>query len=136
MIIAMLKSNDVSDCHINVTNCNIETVKMLASQKAMRPSIGERIRELRQSKNLRQEQVAKIIGVDRSAVTAYENGTRQPTFDTLVSMARLFHVSTDYLLGITDARTIDITGLTENEIDILNALVQSMVQKNRMLNRK
>ena len=101
----------------------------------MRPIIGTRLKELRRARKLRQEQIARRIGVDRTVISGYENGMRQPSLDTLISLARLFQVSTDYLLGLSEARTLDITGLTETEIDILSALVQEMVQKNEMLNR-
>lgn len=102
----------------------------------MRPTIGTRLKELRLARKLRQEQVAQIIGVNRTAVSSYETGVRQPSFDTLVSLARLYRVSSDYLLGMTDVRTLDITGLTEPEVEILSALVQNMAQKNKMLNRR
>ncbi len=94
-----------------------------------------RLRDLRIARNLHQGQVAQIIGVDRTAVSAYENGARQPSLDTLVTLARLFRVSTDYLLGVTDIRTLDINGLSETEVEILSALVQDMVQKNEILNK-
>lgn len=37
-----------------------------------------------------------------------------PSYDVLVKLARIFHVSTDYLLGMTDKRNIDVTGLSDN----------------------
>ncbi len=61
-----------------------------------------RLRELRVSKHLRQEQVAKMIGVTKSTISAYENDLRQPSFEVLLKFANLYCVSTDYLLGRTD----------------------------------
>lgn len=46
--------------------------------------------------------VANKIGVARTTYTAYENGTKMPPIDTLSSIAQLFEVTTDYLLGISD----------------------------------
>ena len=102
----------------------------------MNISIGIRLRSLRESKKMRQSQVADIIRVDRRAISAYEIGDRQPSYDILISLARLYHVSTDYLLGVTDIRTIDVSGLTEPEVEILNQLVLTMTEKNRLINKK
>lgn len=68
-----------------------------------------RLKELREdlkktNSNWTQEYVADRVGVARVTYTAYERGTKQPTLDTLVSIADLFNVSTDYLLGRTDKK--------------------------------
>ena len=97
----------------------------------MRPTIGTRLKELRSARNLLQEQVAALIGVNKSTVSAYENGLRQPSFDILIALARLYRVSTDYLLGMTDIQPLDVTGLTEKEIEIIRSLVSVMADKNR-----
>ena len=94
------------------------------------------MRALRESKKMRQAQVADIIRVDRRAISAYEIGDRQPSYDILISLAKLYHVSTDYLLGVTDIRTIDVSELTESEVDILNELVLILTEKNRLINKR
>ena len=71
-----------------------------------------RLRELRASKRLSQEQVAQIIGVTKSTISAYENDLRQPSFEILLKLANLYRVSTDYLLGRTDTVSVDLTDLT------------------------
>lgn len=81
--------------------------------------MGEKLKSLRIEKKLTQKQVADRIGLAISAVSSYESGTRYPSYDVLVKLARIFHVSTDYLLGITDTRTIDVTGLNDNEIELV-----------------
>ena len=100
----------------------------------MNPTIGDRLKELRQLKRLRQDQIATIIGVNKSAVSSYENGTRQPSYDILVSLAHLYRVSTDYLLGLEDKKCITTAGLTDRDIDVLTDLVVLMVEKNEKLN--
>ncbi|MDE7192604.1 MAG: helix-turn-helix transcriptional regulator [Oscillospiraceae bacterium] len=97
-------------------------------------SFSSRLKQLRKSKNLRQAQVARLIGVNKSAISSYENNLRQPSFDILVSLANLFSVSTDYLLGQTNIRSIDLTGLTEEDTVLVCELVASMSQKNAKLN--
>ena len=95
----------------------------------MRPTIGIRLRELRHKRKLRLEQVAEIIGVNKSTLSAYENGGRQPSYDILVSLARLYRVSSDYLLGLTDDRSISVDGLTEREVNAICELVSILAEK-------
>ena len=92
-----------------------------------------RLRQLRVDKNLRQEQVANLIGVTKGAVSAYENDIRQPSYDVLIRLANLYRVSTDYLLGRQDMRTLDISGLTSAEAVAISDLVASMTAKNQKL---
>ena len=91
--------------------------------------MGEKLKSLRIEKNLTQKQVADRIGLAISAVSSYESGTRYPSYDVLVKLARIFHVSTDYLLGITDTRNIDVTGLNDNEIELVLQLVDMLRNK-------
>ena len=92
-----------------------------------------RLRQLRVDKHLRQEQVAKQIVVTKGAVSAYENDIRQPSYDVLIRLANLYRVSTDYLLGRQDMRTLDISGLTSAEAVAISDLVASMTAKNQKL---
>ena len=92
--------------------------------------MGEKLKSLRIEKNLTQKQVADRIGLAISAVSSYESGTRYPSYDVLVKLARIFHVSTDYLSGITNTRNIDVTGLRENEIELVSQLVDMLRNKN------
>ena len=95
--------------------------------------LSTRLRQLRQDKHLRQDQVAFLVGVSKGAISAYENDIRQPSYDVLIRLANLYRVTTDYLLGRTDDRTIDISGLTAQEITIISDLVASMTTKNQKL---
>ena len=91
--------------------------------------MGEKLKSLRIEKNLTQKQVADRIGLAISAVSSYESDTRYPSYDVLVKLARIFHVSTDYLLGITNTRNIDVTGLNDNEIELVLQLVDTLRNK-------
>lgn len=93
-------------------------------------NMGEKLKSLRIEKKLTQKQVADRIGLAISAVSSYESGTRYPSYDVLVKLARIFHVSTDYLLGMTDKRNIDVTGLSDNEIELVSQLVDTLRNKN------
>lgn len=89
-------------------------------------NMGEKLCSLRIEKNLTQKQVADRIGLAISAVSSYESGSRYPTYDTLIKLARMFHVSTDYLLGIADKRNIDVTGLDDEDVGLISQLVDKL----------
>lgn len=95
--------------------------------------IGNKLRELREQNKLRQDQVARLVGVERPTVSLWENDLRQPSYQTLVRLANLFGVTTDYLLGRTDDRLLDISGLTPHEASMILQLVASMTEKNKKL---
>ena len=61
-----------------------------------------RLTNLRKEKKILQADVAKKIGVARATYGAYEQGNRQPDFETLEKIADFFGVTTDYLLGRTN----------------------------------
>lgn len=92
-----------------------------------------RLRQLRLDKRLRQDQVARLVGVSKGAISAYETDIRQPSYDVLIRLANLYRVSTDYLLGRTDDRTLDISGLSAREVAIVSELVASMTAKNQKM---
>jgi transcriptional regulator with XRE-family HTH domain len=98
-------------------------------------TFGARLRRLRVSKRLSQDQVASLIGVNKATVSYYESDTRQPPYVTLITLATLFKVSTDYLLGY-QREEIDTSGLTQPELVIIRELVKSMTDKNRKLNEQ
>ena len=86
-------------------------------------NFGRRLKQLRTEKNYTQKQLADRIGLAISAISAYEAGNRYPSYDVLIQLARIFHVSTDYLLGLNYNRTIDVSGLKEDEIDVILRMV-------------
>ena len=90
-------------------------------------TLGSRLRQLRDDKHLQQEQVANLIGVNKSTISLYENDMRQPSYETLV------RVSTDYLLGCASARMIDVSGLTADEVAAINQIVTMMTAKNQYI---
>ncbi|MBI4855819.1 MAG: helix-turn-helix transcriptional regulator [Acetobacterium woodii] len=65
--------------------------------------IGFKLRNMREAKNMTQADLSKDIGLSRERYNQYENDRRTPDLDTLLLLAKYFNVSTDYLLGRTDA---------------------------------
>lgn len=66
------------------------------------PSFSERLKELRTSKGLTMEQLAKEIDSTRGTISNFENENKKPSLDMLIKLADYFDVSIDYLVGRTD----------------------------------
>ena len=64
-----------------------------------------RLKELRKTKDITQEELAKQLQLSPSAIGMYETGRREPDFETLQRIADYFHVSTDYILGREEKRS-------------------------------
>lgn len=63
-----------------------------------------RIRDLREDHDLTQEEVASYLHIKQNTYSQYETGQRQLPLDCLIALAKLYHTSTDYLLGLTDKK--------------------------------
>ena len=61
-------------------------------------NVSEKIRTLRKSKGMSQEELAGQVNISRQAVSRWENGTALPDADNIVQLSKLFGVTTDYLL--------------------------------------
>lgn len=82
---------------------------------------GTRLKTLRESIGLTQNDLAIRLNVVRTTITAYENSTNQPDFDMLLNIATVFNVSLDYLLGRTNQK-YNATLLDENTNTLLEKI--------------
>ena len=81
------------------------------------------IKSLREDAGFSQSQLAKKLDVTRSSVNAWEMGLSTPTTHYIVELAKLFHVSTDYILGIEKNRAIILDGYSDEQIELLYKLI-------------
>lgn len=81
--------------------------------------IAERIKMLRENKQLSQSELSKKLGITRSSINAWEMGISTPSTTYLVELSQIFHVSIDYLLGLDKNVSLDITGLDTEQVRIL-----------------
>lgn len=63
--------------------------------------LGDILAELRQDRGLSQREMAELLYISASGVSAFEHNTRTPSLQILLRYANIFHVTTDYLLGLT-----------------------------------
>lgn len=76
-----------------------------------------------------QKVLASRLGLATSAICSYEAGARYPSYEILIKIAGIFRVSTDYLLGLEEKRYIDVSELSEEDIEILIMLADSLRKK-------
>lgn len=88
--------------------------------------ISDKIKELREQAGYSQSQLAKKLDVTRSSVNAWEMGLSTPTTQYVVALAKLFHVSSDYILGIEANRSVSLRGYNEDEIALVMNLLRYM----------
>lgn len=92
--------------------------------------IADRIKFLREQHNLTQTDLARNLGITRSSVNAWEMGISTPSTQYIVELSSIFRVSTDYLLGVLPTATVNISGLTEEDIQVVQKLVHHLRSKN------
>ncbi len=95
----------------------------------------KRFKQLRQTQELTQVQLAEKLGVKKQSVSNWENDNIMPSVEMLTKIADYFHVSTDYLLGreetLTDGiASVDVTGLTVQQKEHLCAIIEDFRQAN------
>ena len=76
----------------------------------------ERLKEIRQDKDLYQKDVAKILNTTQKQYSLYETGIRLIPIDKLVLLAKYYNTSVDYILGLTDERKPYSKSVLEKEI--------------------
>lgn len=110
-------------------------------------SFGERLRQLRISANLTQEQLAKKIKLSKANISKYEANLVEPNIDTLKILSKIFNVSTDYLLEKTNIKEVglpkglknnqttynrdEFKDLTQDEVDTLAVLAKTLKEKRK-----
>ena len=95
-------------------------------------NFGKRLIILRKNRGWTQKQLAQRIGIAKSTVSAYERNLRVPSYETLLSFAKLFNVTTDYLLSNDTQMSIDLSGLTKEQAQALIRGMQSVLHSNHL----
>ena len=89
--------------------------------------INERIKQLRQARSMTQVELASGLGVSKQCVSNWENDYIQPSIEMLVKIAEFFKVSTDLLLDLDNKTTVDVTGLTVEQIAHIRLLINDLL---------
>lgn len=70
-----------------------------------------RVKELRKQKHITQEELGKVLDIQKAAISKYENGRAEPSTEVLKKMSAYFGVSIDYLLGNSTSKEIPDSNL-------------------------
>ncbi len=96
----------------------------------MNNSFGNRLKSLRKSRSITQSELAETLDVTQQTVGFWENGVSIPSVETIIKAAKYFGVTIDYLLCVDDRTMIDITGLNEQDISVIQAII-SYIRKSK-----
>ena len=86
----------------------------------------DRIKALREARGWTQAELARRLNITRNGVKSWEQGLSMPSPACLVDLAKLFSVSTDYLLGVERLETVNVTGLDEKDVAMLAQLAERL----------
>lgn len=92
-------------------------------------SLGEKLKALRTAKKMSQKELADRIGIAKSVISFYESGDRSPSYDVLIKIAGIFNVTTDYLLDVERERTVNVSGLSEEDIAAVTTVIDALKRK-------
>ena len=92
--------------------------------------LNENIKKLRIARGINQVEFAKIMGVSKQCVSNWENDNVMPSIEMLCKIADFFNVTTDYILGRKEDRTINVSNLTEEQIGHLVYLADNLSKLN------
>lgn len=90
-------------------------------------TFANRFKKLREERGLSQSDLAKELNISRGSVSFYENGSRSPDIKVLADICNYFHVTSDYMIGLSDNKTIESSnigveiGLTDEAINVLKS---------------
>lgn len=85
--------------------------------------ISERIKELRTRSNMSQVKLAKALNVSRSTVNAWEMDLSMPTIKYVIEMAKLFNVTSDYILELDNSNVISLSTLNEKQVKAIMNII-------------
>ena len=94
-------------------------------------NFGDKLKTLRTEAGMTQTELAKRLSITKSVVSYYELQERTPSPDVLIQLADIFHVTTDYLLGIDHKKMIDVYDLSDEDMHFLLITIETLRKKNK-----
>lgn len=94
-------------------------------------NFGDKLKTLRTEAGMTQTELAKRLSITKSVVSYYELQERTPSPSVLIQLADIFHVTTDYLLGIDHKKMIDVSDLSDEDMHFLLITIETLRKKNK-----
>lgn len=108
----------------------LSTYNIYILELVMIMTIGNRIRELRISKNMSQKGLSELIDVSKSAISKYESDSLEPNIRVQIALAEAFNVTIDYLIGYSDENAL---AKSDDNITKMIELYKELNENNRIL---
>ena len=91
--------------------------------------MADKIKQLREQMGYTQAELARKLKLTRSSINGWEMGLSVPSTPMVVELAKIFNVSTDYLLGLDDGASLRVEGLSKKEVAVLVDLLSCFREK-------
>ncbi len=93
-------------------------------------NFGDKIRVLREEKNLTQDDLAKQLNLSKANISRYEIGSRQPSIETIVKISEFFNVSLDWLFGRSIIKHFTYVNNTPRNFDTNDLVILEYIKNN------
>lgn len=98
----------------------------------MYKDFGENLKRIRKSLQMSQEYLGEKCGISGPAVSKYESGATKPSLEVAIQLSQILNVSLDTLFSTEEKGTLSTFGLTEEQTDIVNTLIELFRAKNTL----
>ncbi|RGX56927.1 XRE family transcriptional regulator [Anaerotruncus sp. AF02-27] len=120
----------ISICDYNSNISNLKLQYMRANMGTI-VNFGIKLKKLRTTQELSQDDLAKKLGLKRATISSYERGAMLPSVEVLRDLCNFFNVSADYLLDLSDVEHMDLDHLEDDQIVLINELAEQFNFLNR-----
>ncbi len=101
-----------------------------------RDKIANMLRQLRKERKLTQQTLEIVTGIDRTTISAYENGTREPTIHNIIILADYFQISLDTITCRTSKIYVNVTDISEVSLQKIHQIIlKDEIKKGKYENR-
>ena len=96
-------------------------------------TFAQRLKKIRNDRDLSQSELARLAGMQPSAISHFEANRRKPSFDNVRALAKALNITGDYLLGTGEATTAfrDEQKLSAKDRDFIQGIIDTMVNKKK-----
>lgn len=96
---------------------------------------GEKLRSLRLEHKMTQQELADRLDLVKGSISAYEQSKKYPSIEVLIKICKVFNVSADYLLGLSEDDFLTKSSLTDEQMYLIRMLIRELEQGNNISNK-